>query len=299
MGKVGILYDNISGNTGDIAIGVSLKQIFSLLGIECDELIPGRFNPREYDTIVIGGGDLLRPRWNFFYNKFRVRGNHILNATGIVGNPPDLGYLDEYQYVTVRSNADRNKLKYLHHEIEMVPCTTMLLEDIQTFKWPLRHPSLGIHMFPQLSKREEKQFIEWANSLPFFIYFLPITHYNKDIEYMKKLSGKIKNSELLPILKPLEIFTIIGKFDYFISCSLHGAIFAYTHNVPFILFNVVEKMQYFMEDRELEPYLVNNFPELRDTFGGLQQSPPDYTETLRKDRGILKRHVNRLEEILH
>jgi len=52
MKKVGILYDNISGNTGDVAIGLSVKKILRKLGVSFDELVPGRFNPNDYDVIV-------------------------------------------------------------------------------------------------------------------------------------------------------------------------------------------------------------------------------------------------------
>ena len=58
--KIGILYDNISGNTGDVAIGLSTKKILKELKISFDELIPGRFNPNNYEHIIIGGGYLIR-----------------------------------------------------------------------------------------------------------------------------------------------------------------------------------------------------------------------------------------------
>jgi len=47
MKKVGILYDNISGNTGDVAIGLSVKKILRQLNVNFDELVPGRFNPND------------------------------------------------------------------------------------------------------------------------------------------------------------------------------------------------------------------------------------------------------------
>ncbi|MCD6211170.1 MAG: hypothetical protein J7J01_09895 [Methanophagales archaeon] len=40
MKKVGILYDNISGNTGDVAIGLSVKKILRGMEVDFDELIP-------------------------------------------------------------------------------------------------------------------------------------------------------------------------------------------------------------------------------------------------------------------
>ena len=64
--KVGILYDNISGNIGDLAIGLNVKKILRELRLECDELVLGRFDPQTYATIIVGGGHLLRPNPVFF-----------------------------------------------------------------------------------------------------------------------------------------------------------------------------------------------------------------------------------------
>ena len=70
MPKIGILYDNISGNVGDVAIGLSLRKILNNMNLSFDELIPGRFNPKNYERIIIGGGHLLRSSPEFFYDKF-------------------------------------------------------------------------------------------------------------------------------------------------------------------------------------------------------------------------------------
>ena len=51
MNKVGILYDNISGNPGDVAIGLSVKKILRELEVEFEELVQGRFNPKNNDRI--------------------------------------------------------------------------------------------------------------------------------------------------------------------------------------------------------------------------------------------------------
>ena len=46
--RIGILYDNISGNIGDLAIGISVRKILREIGVEFEELVPGRFNPNDY-----------------------------------------------------------------------------------------------------------------------------------------------------------------------------------------------------------------------------------------------------------
>lgn len=299
MAKVGILYDNISGNTGDVAIGLSVKKILREIGVEFDELFPGNFNPNDYETIIIGGGHLIRPSPDFFYDKFKVPGKNILNAAGILDSPDDLHYLNDYKYVTVRTSWDKERLSYLERDVHVIPCTTMLLEDLKDFALTPKYPSLGIHLRPNIFNRdEEKKFVNWASSLPFTIYFIPITYHNYDYIYLGHLSSKIKNSVLLSLMKPLEIFTFIGKLDYFISCSLHGGIFSYIHNVPFILFNYNEKMYFFMKDRNLQQYTFTNYRGMRGSFDNLLHDSLDYSEKISKDLDSLKSYMQYLKQTL-
>ena len=296
MKKVGILYDNISGNTGDQAIGVSVRRMLDEMGVDYEELVLGRFNPNDYPTIIIGGGLLLRPSPDFFYDKFRVPGKHILNCCGILGSPDDFQYLNDYRYVTVRSNGDKQKLSYLNREVTVVPCTTMLLKDLPRFDLKIQKPSIGVHLCEGLV--DEEAFVEYLSKQPFHICFLPITHYNRDFMSMERLSQKVKNSTLLPILRPEEIFTVIGNFDYFISSSLHGAVFAYVHNVPFVLSGGEDKREFFMEDRKLDSYLFRNFDELHARFEELQNNKPDYSTALANDFKVLQEHKLKIKDIV-
>ena len=268
------------------------------MGVEFDELIPGNFNPNDYETIIIGGGHLIRPSPDFYYDKFKVPGNHFLNAVGILDSPDDLNYLNDYKYISVRTSWDKERLSHMRKEVHVVPCTTMLLEDLDNIPIDPKHHSLGIHLIPHIfSEEEETQFVDWVSSLPFTVYFLPITHYNQDYIYLRNLSSKIGNSVLLPLMNPLEIFTFIGKLDYFISGSLHGGIFAYRHNIPFILFNYNEKMLYFMKDRGLERYTFTNFEEMKTSFKALLTDVPDYSEMISRDLNLLQNHIDNLKSI--
>jgi len=296
--RVGILYDNISGNTGDVAIGISVKKILKELKVEFEELVPGRSNPSDYKTIIIGGGHLLRPSPDAYYDSFKVKGMHILNAVGVVGYPDDLHYLNEYLYVTFRSNGDKNKVSYIKKDCYVVPCTSMLLEDIKEVPVKIEKPCVGIHLLPnQFSAEDEIKFRNWISRLPFMVYFIPITHYNNDYSYLEKLSRNMKNVELLPKMGALEIFTIIGKFSFFISCSLHGAIFAFVHNVPFILYDT-EKMRFFLEDRKLSRYLFSSLEEMMRLFDNLVKNPPDYSKKLELDKLVLRNHIKNIKEIV-
>ncbi|MDD3223943.1 MAG: polysaccharide pyruvyl transferase family protein [Clostridium sp.] len=296
--SIGILYDSISGNTGDAAIGLSLRKIMKDLNTDFDELVPGNYNPNLYDCIVIGGGHIIRENNDFFYDKFKIRGRHILNAVGVVGNPKNMEYLNDYRYVTFRSKGDRDKINYLKKDSKVVPCTTMLLSDIPNLKIENDQTSIGIHMLPGvMSNEEEEKFINWLNKLPYHIYFMPITHYNNDYIYMQKLCLKLKNASVMPIMTPIEIFTIIGKFKFMITCSLHGSIFSYIHNVPFILMDQ-EKSRFFLEDRGLEKYLFSSLDQIIDLSNDIINKPLDYSKLILKDKEILKEHVRRIQDNL-
>jgi len=301
MKKIGILYDNISQNTGDLAVGLSIKKILRKIKVHYTELIPGKSNPDEYDRIIIGGGLLLRKKGDFFYDKFRIRGSHILNCVGIYDHPHDLNYLEKYTYLSVRSTYDAKQLDYLKKQVSVVPCTSLLLKDLPV-NLKIKHPALGIHCINADNFYEILTIInKYAGN--FHIYLLPITHYNYDFDFQEKLyklaSVNKKNKIFqLPILNPLEIFTIIGKFDYFISYSLHGALFAYAHNVPFLLWNnpTDKKMIAFMNDRNL----TNTFTaeQLENKLEQLLNSKNDYSKLFRKDIERINNHITILKSLL-
>lgn len=107
---------------------------------------------------------------------------------------------------------------------------------------------------------------------------------------MQSFCSQIPNAICYPKMSPLEIFTLLGRFSYIISSSLHGAIFAYKHKVPFLLHDRQEdpKMSYFMKDRKLENYLFTDVSSLKKTFNSLEASHPDYDNLLAVDLAKLE-----------
>lgn len=293
------MYDNISGNTGDAAIGISLKKMMKELKVDFEEVLLNDISSLKYDTVIIGGGHLIRENSDFFYDKFKLSGRNILNAVGVVGNPKDLYYLRDYKYVTFRSTGDMKKAQYTGKESSVVPCTTMLLEDLTgSFPIEIKKPSIGIHLIPNIfSGEDEEILIEWISKLPYNIYFIPITHYNYDYNYMYKLSKRIPNATILPIMKPLEVFTVMGKFNYVITCSLHGSIFSYIHNVPFILMDQ-EKSRFFLEDRNLQANLFRNLKEMINLSEAMLNKPLDYSKLISKDKKTLDNHMKTIKELI-
>lgn len=107
----------------------------------------------------------------------------------------------------------------------------------------------------------------------------------------------IPGSTILPIMKPLEVFTIMGKFNYVITCSLHGSIFSYIHNVPFILMDQ-EKSRFFLEDRNLQASLFGNLKEMINLAEAMLNKPLDYSELISKDKKTLDNHMKTIKEFM-
>lgn len=299
---VGISFDNFSGNIGDRAIGLSVKKILDTIDTPYEEITNQNFQySYKYDTIIVGGGLLLRNTNDLDYTQYRVKGKHILNCMGVLGTPNDLEYLEEYKYLSVRSLGDKQKLSTLTKNVSVVPCTTMLLEDLVDFDYKINRPSIGIHIFTELITPEQmKELIIWTKikiMTGFDVYFIPITQYRNDHGIFAEVVNNIgKGCILMPNMNPLEVFTFIGKMDYMVTYSLHGAIFAYVHNVPFALCNVEEKMKFFMEERGLSNYMFKNITEMITLADNTAY--PDFTDLIFKDKQVLREHIYNIKQVL-
>src|SRR6185437_6754410 len=100
MEHVGILYDSVSDNTGDKAVGVVMKRLLTSWGITHEVVDPFVIQPNNYSSLVIGGGELIGPSGEEFYDSFRVPGAHILNTVGL-RSADHLEFLRDYRYISV------------------------------------------------------------------------------------------------------------------------------------------------------------------------------------------------------
>ena len=122
-----LLFDSISRNTGDIAIGIAGKQVLAARGIESDIVDP--FDEFDAAPLLIGGGELIRDSGDSLYDRYRRPGGHILNAAGVWTSAQDLGYLRDYRFVSARSQVEVDHLRQWVPDARLLPCTTTLLES--------------------------------------------------------------------------------------------------------------------------------------------------------------------------
>lgn len=311
--KVSIAYDNFSRNTGDAAIGVALKDLLSKDGIDHNEINFNHSDNDIHDTIIVGGGLLLREKLDPVYERYKIKGHHILNGVGILGNPTDLHYLNDYKYVSVRSQEDKEKLSYLKTEVHVVPDITMLMERIDWFPYMMRlkegRYSIGVHLLPaQLSSYEfRSELILWGKKMVsegYDIFFLPITLYQNDYTPMYEVSLQIPGSWVLPVMSPREVLTTIGQCDFFVSSSLHGGMFALQQNIPFLLFDIEQmtgskKMKSFMAERGLERFLYTTFAgDFSHIFDSLINEKPNLHEVIMKDLTAVGDHWQTIKSLL-
>src|SRR3990170_5153861 len=179
---VGLLLDTIYDNTGDKTARLVMEKFFQHLGILYEVLNPLDFDSRAYKTIVVGGGELIRNRDGGYYDQFRVPGAQILNAVGVMADR-DFDYLNQYEYVAVRSNADKERLEPVVGNVRVVPCVGLLLKPAR-LAYNVEPRTIGFHFAPAtVAPRHEiepllRKLGDWKK------LFVPFTHYNSDRKCM-------------------------------------------------------------------------------------------------------------------
>lgn len=291
-----LLYDSMSPNTGDIAMGIAGKQVFETFGIRARVADP--FEPHLPHPLVIGGGELIRVSGDPFYDSFRQSGRHILNSAGVWTSANDLDYLKEYAFVSARSEREVDVLRRWVPEAEVVPCATTMLAS-EHYDIPgaeAGEPLVGIHMVPHALRLIE-DLIPIIDSIPHRKVFIPFTHYNHDASFMKSLPFNRTNSIFLDRLEPLQLHSVIGQMKYVAVSSLHASIFAYSQNVPFISIHQ-KKAGYYFSDRGLSDNLVKCGKDFAEQLNRLDSEQPDYQTLIAADRSTVLRAFTQYAKII-
>lgn len=273
---VGLLWDSVSNNVGDQAIGLVLQRVLDRHDIPHRTVDPFDPDTREAAMLVIGGGELIRAPGHPFYDAFRVPGPHVLNTVGVIDGS-QTAYLDEYRMVTVRSGADALELR----RGEVAPCLTLLYDRyLPPGEPPVPIPdgAIGFHITYPFAEHCIT-LVEWlrhAGVGP--IVWLPVTHYNADYVLMEALAAQVPGSTLLPRMSPDDTFRTIGRLRALVSSSLHATLFAYAQDVPFLVANYPSKISYFLTERDLHRYTFQSAAEIAQRLPALLSSRPHFAE---------------------
>jgi hypothetical protein len=290
-----LLFDSISKNTGDMAIGIAARQLFAKRGIET--VTPSPFDSELTGPAVVGGGELIRDSGDSFYDAFRRTGPHILSSAGVWTSADDLGYLNDYAFVSARSTREVEVLQRSVAGARVLPCATTLLES-DRFQIPGvsgAEPVVGIHLAPHALRMIE-DIVDIVDSIPYRKLFLPFTHYNGDRSFMAALPFDTSNAVLLDDLQPLELHSVIGQLKYLVATSLHASIFAYSQNVPFASI-YQKKVGFYFSDRGLQDHVVATGDALRDLLERLNGEAFDFSHLIESDRAEVESAFDQFAEI--
>lgn len=297
-GAVGALYDSVSPNTGDRAIGIAVAQELARHGVgPTQELSPfGAVDPHE-QLVVVGGGDLIRPVGDPFYDRFRPTGPAVLNAAGVWDDADHLEYLRDYAFVSARSSREVDVLRSAVPDAQLLPCTTTTLEspDYRIQGLPEDESPVGIHVVPH-TLRLVPDLVDIVNAIDRPKVFIPFTHYNYDDSFMAALPFDRTRAVVLPRLSPLELHSVMRQMSYVLVSTLHGTIFSYSQNVPFITVDQ-HKVRNYLHDRGLTERIFHDGPSLRALVRETEENRPDFSAQISADKAAVHTAFARIAEL--
>ncbi|MCM3661056.1 polysaccharide pyruvyl transferase family protein [Georgenia satyanarayanai] len=290
-----LLYDSISPNTGDWAIGIAVAQELARHGVAPVEVL-SPFEPVDArdELVVVGGGDLIRPVGDPFYDRFRVQGPAVLNAAGVWPDADRLDHLKEYRLVSARTSAEVDHLRSVVPDAQLLPDTTMTLESehFAIEGLPTGEPVVGIHVVPH-TLQLSPELVEAVDAIDRPKVFIPFTHYNYDDSFMDALPFDRSRAITLPRLTPLQLHSVIGQMSYVVVSSLHATLFAYAQHVPFVTVEQ-RKVRDFLADRGLTDWIFSDDHSLRDALARVEEEPPALSALVAEDRAAVREAFARI-----
>lgn len=273
---VGVLYDSFSDNVGDIAMLHAIRDALARHGV--DHVVPVDLFAEEvqaFRAVIVGGGELIRPTGDFFYDRFRLCGGTVLCAVGVWPDADDLSYLADYEVVTARSSRETSTLRAAHVAARTVPCPTVAMESSDYLLPPKGDlPRVGVHLVPDTLVRVP-HVVEIVNELTGEKWEIPFTRYLHDDLFMSGLP--IEGTQLPNDLTPRDLRAAIAQMDLVIASSLHVTLFALANGVPFVSMEQ-PKVRAYLEDRGLEDLLFRDDESLRAAL----RAAPERAQQLRE-----------------
>ena len=301
---IGLLWDSVSNNIGDQAIGLVMHRFFNSRNIPFQTVNPFSYASQDYKAIVIGGGELLRRKGDPFYDRYRIPGPHILNTVGTY-QPDHLDYLQEYRLVSVRSLADKRLLEPYIENVKISPCATMIMRDLWEYPTnPLSSQvvepgeTIGVHINLAMGQ-QLLELIPLLRTLSkkYKVVLFPFTLYQNDASLMDALKSWLPEVTVSSLSDPVDILCAIGNMRCMITSSLHASIFAYSQNIPVLAYPCFPKIKYFFEERGLGDYLFSNSEELTIKLDHMLSAPPDWSEKISYDKKSVYEHLNDVIQI--
>jgi hypothetical protein len=286
MGRVGFLWDSLSDNTGDQAIGLTLLRLARRAGIQRIEAVRiGERLAGRYDMLVIGGGELLCPADRSFFDAFRVPGEHVLNTMGTNG-PVEASHLSSYRLVSVRSSADRDNLRGLSRQVKVAPCLSILFDGLAEDRVvPMERNSILLHLHAgAIQPNKARMLASLLRRLGPPVGLLPFIRHARDGALLSVLAAAAGLAPPLAVTGPDQAFASIRRSRAVVVSSLHAMLFAYIARVPFLVIPYAPKIGHFLAERGLEHRMLPDILRLPEKLHFLAPDSVDWQAPLAADK---------------
>lgn len=295
--SIPLLFDSVNDNTGDRAIGQVMANF-----VESRDAHPLIVEPLGQGIlkapVVVGGGELIGSPGDAFYEAFRLEGEHILNAAGLTTSL-GLDYLKDYEYVSVRSEADYALVSGVRPDAAITPCVATRLVPADPPDEIDRESTVLVH-FHHNALHHCRGIPEVIAGLSDYeICWLPLTPYAGDGATMARIgAGLDREIVATSASTPQEKLGAIARSRLLICASLHGAIFAHAHNVPFLVFARPPKVRAFLSERGLDHHGFSSTAELRERLDTIFDERVDFSRTIEADSNKLDVHFAKISKLL-
>jgi hypothetical protein len=222
--------------------------------------------------LVIGGGEVLAPLDNPYHRLFRRKGRHVLCSVGVFAGAEDLGYLNEYEFVSVRTGRDRELVREAGGpDAPVFACPGNLVRPEPS------HIDASGRIGVAFSHLKDYAWLEALDgpvlAFPWRRDMAGLAH-RDDIETATRIARTTGGDLLRPGLTPGQLLEVIGQLDMFIGQTLHGAIWAYQAGVPFLVHGYAPKVRYWAGERDLMDRVFDDPGEVPSLVACLEKPDP-------------------------
>lgn len=296
--SVGVLYDSFSNNIGDQAMLDANRLLLARHGFHdvrtVDLFSP---DPQEFSAVVVGGGELIRPEGDIFYDRFRQADATALVAAGVWETADNLDYLRNYDFVTARTHKERDVLRQYVPDAGVMPCPTMALPmDDRTVTLD-EAGLIGVHLVPA-AVRAVPSLMDRVNAIAGRKVMVPFTRYLADRSFMSALPvGNEDNIWLPDTLTPVQMRGAVAQLGFVVASSLHLTLFALSAGVPFVSY-AQPKVAAYLKDRGLEQLIFDDDASLERALEAARDVKGELLRIAQTEREAVDDEYARLARIL-
>ncbi|RIK09018.1 MAG: hypothetical protein DCC49_07770 [Acidobacteria bacterium] len=258
-----------------------------------DPLVTNELN----SPVIVGGGEIIYGPGDPYFDHFRIPGPHILNSAGVL-SAVGLEYLKDYLYLSVRTGADKSRVDQATGlDVVVVPCVSAALAAGKKVRAP------GTEVV--LAHLTHNAVVQCAGLAEAFAPFSA-----KELRWLTVESGLPEPAAMLRVgidlgwvpeieltETPTELLASVGSARAVVASSYYSAQFAHQQNTPFVAFGRDPEVRAFLADRNLEDLAFFSAAELAEKLAWILASPPDFSETIERDRTTLAEHFKKLAEL--